>query len=36
VTFAAQARTYEGANETYAPSNDMPGMDMDSSATPGM
>lgn len=36
VTFAAQARTYEGANETYAPSNDMPGMDMGSTATPGM
>lgn len=38
VTFAAQARTYEGANETYAPSDDMdmPGMDMDSTATPGM
>ena len=36
VTFAAQARTYQGANETYAPSNEMPGMDMGSSPTPGM
>lgn len=38
VTFAAQARTYEGANETYAPEDDTPDMDMDmeSSPTPGM
>lgn len=36
VTFAAQARTYQGANETYAPSNEVPGMDMGSSPTPGM